>query len=348
MDTIRPVVSNDRLFPLPLLRRLPIEQPIDPRPARPSAPPPRLHAAGAGLPALLAGLQANFQGPPEEDLGERVESASESAEAVTENVTAPSNQAATLSKAVSEGKTAERVTMVADKLGGDSGKASRALEGLNKVGDKAGKLADGAGVVAKPLSIANNVNTLVTAKDTEDKASAATSLASDVSYTARTVGAAAEGGSGASKLASLASAQSKVAAAAPGAAGVAAKVGKAAPVVGGVAGVVSGGLDLKDAVQGGEKDKFATGGLKVASGVAMMVPGGMPIAMGLGAAALAIEHRETIAKGAKAVGKGVAKGAEAVGGAAKKGAETVGSTAKKGVEAAGKVAGGVGKALGLS
>ena len=163
--------------------------------------------------------------------------------------------------------------------------------------------------------------------------------------------------------------RSKVAAAAPGAANAAATVGKAAPVVGGVAGVVSGGLDIKDAVQSGDKEKFGTGGLKVASGVAMMVPGGMPIAMGLGAAALAIEHRETIAKGAKAVGKGVAKGAEvvgkgvvkgaeAVGSAAKKSAEVVGdtakegaeavsSTAKKGVEAASSVAKGIGSKLGI-
>jgi hypothetical protein len=279
------------------------------------ARPPAVRPEGAGesLAALLAGLEANFQ----DDVP-----FSEKAETLTENVSTPSNQAATLTQTVSQGKPAEKLAEVAGKVGGggSSEATGKALQGLGKAGEKVGKLGESAFVVSKPFSIANNVKALTTAETGEEKATAATGLASDVGYTARAAGAAAEGGSGVSKLATIASAQGKLAEAAPKVAGVAAKVGKAAPIIGGVAGVVSGGLDMKDAVTNGEVDKpkLATGALKVASGVALAIPGGLPVAMGLGAASLVIEQRENIVRGVKAVGGGIKKGAEVVADGAKK------------------------------
>ena len=315
MDTLKsPLVGSTRTLPYafstpPVVSTTPYLPPV-PRPAA-----ARPEGAGGGLPSLLAGLQENFQAESEEAFSEK-------AETVTENVSTPTNQAATLSQTVSQGKPAEKLMEVAGKVGGGGSSAAtgKALASLGKAGEKAGKLGESAFVVSKPFSIANNLKTLATAETGEEKATAATGLASDVGYSARAVGAAAEGGSGASKLATIASAQGKLAEAAPKVAGAAAKVGKVAPIIGGVAGVVSGGLDIKDAVKGGEVDKpkLATGALKVASGVALAVPGGLPVAMGLGAASLVIEQRDNIAKGVKAVGGGIKKGAEAVADGAKK------------------------------
>lgn len=314
MDTLKSAFSTERTLPYALATpRAVATKPYIPAPilARPAAVRPE--GAGESLPALLAGLEANYQ----DDVP-----FSEKAETLTENVSTPSNQAATLTQTVSQGKPAEKLAEVAGKVGGggSSEATGKALQGLGKAGEKVGKLGESAFVVSKPFSIANNVKTLATAETGEEKATAATGLASDVGYTARAAGAAAEGGSGASKLATIASAQGKLAEAAPKVAGVAAKVGKAAPVIGGVAGVVSGGLDIKDAVTNGEVDKpkLATGALKVASGVALAIPGGLPVAMGLGAASLVIEQRENIVKGVKAVGGGIKKGAEVVADGAKK------------------------------
>ena len=314
MDTLKSALSAERTLPYALATpRVASTKPYIPAPMVARPPATRPEGAGESLPALLAGLEANFQ----DDVP-----FSEKAETLTENVSTPTNQAATLTQTVSQGKPAEKLAEVAGKVGGGSSSEAtgKALQGLGKAGEKVGKLGESAFVVSKPFSIANNVKTLATAETGEEKATAATGLASDVGYTARAAGAAAEGGSGVSKLATIASAQGKLAEAAPKVAGVAAKVGKAAPVIGGVAGVVSGGLDIKDAVTKGEVDKpkLATGALKVASGVALAIPGGLPVAMGLGAASLVIEQRENIVKGVKAVGGGIKKGAEVVADGAKK------------------------------
>ena len=321
MDTLKSALSTERNLPYALATpRVALTKPYIPAPMIVRPPVVRPEGAGESLPALLAGLEANYQ--DDVPFSEKVESLTENVESLTENVSTPSNQAATLTQTVSQGKPAEKLAEVAGKVGGggSSEATGKALQGLGKAGEKVGKLGESAFVVSKPFSIANNVKTLATAETGEEKATAATGLASDVGYTARAAGAAAEGGSGVSKLATIASAQGKLAEAAPKVAGVAAKVGKAAPIIGGVAGVVSGGLDIKDAVTNGEVDKpkLATGALKVASGVALAVPGGLPVAMGLGAASLVIEQRDNIAKGVKAVGGGIKKGAEVVADGAKK------------------------------
>lgn len=317
MDTLSPINSREIRKPrqgYATMARPAAHLPIMAMPSTSTNPVLPRPGAGNGMSALLAGLQENYQEPTEETLSEK-------AEEVTENVSTPTNQAATITKALSEGRPAEKLAETASKVGGSRSGATavRTLEGVNKASQTAGKLGESAFVAAKPFSIANNVKSLVQADSGEDRATAATSLASDVGYTAQAVGAGAEGGSGLSKVATIASAQSKVLEAAPKVAGVAAKVGKAAPVLGAVSGVVSGGFQIKDAVSGDEvdKSKLASGSLKVASGVALAVPGGLPVAMGLGAAALAIDHKDTIVKGAKKVGEVASDGAKAVAGVAK-------------------------------
>ena len=168
MDTLKSALSTERTLPYALATpRVALTKPYIPAPMIARPPAVRPEGAGESLPALLAGLEANYQ----DDVP-----LSEKAETLTESVSTPSYQAATLTQTVSQGKPAEKLAEMAGKVGGggSSEATGRALQGLGKAGEKVGKLGESAFVVSKPFSIANNVKTLATAETGEEKATAAT------------------------------------------------------------------------------------------------------------------------------------------------------------------------------
>ena len=303
------------------------------------------NANSAGLSSLLGGLSENYAEPE----GQSLEEGAEQAQTVVQNVSTPAGHASTLAKTLTKGRGADKALAAATKLGSTQEGAEAALKTAGKVSGGLGKVGETGGLVAAPLSVANSGHTLLS-KDTsaEDKVKAGSTLAADATSTAKLVGGASLD-DGLSSLGKVASAQKGLAAKAPGAVSALGKVGKAAPVVGGIASGVTGALDIKDALQGKDVDKakLVSGGLSVAAGVAMFVPGGQPVAAALGVASLAIDNREAIGKGAKAVGRGVAKGAEVVGDVATSGAKAIGKgvsqKAKSVVEGASKVADGASK-----
>ncbi|MFA5506992.1 MAG: hypothetical protein WC314_05270 [Vulcanimicrobiota bacterium] len=295
----------------------------------------------SGLSSLLLGLSENYS----EEGQVPVEEKAEKAQAAVKNVATPAGHASTLSKTLTQGKGAEKALATATKLGSTQEGAEAALKSADKLSDGLGQVGEAGGLAASPLSVATSSHALLNPESsTEDKVKAGSTLASDATSAAKLLGGASVD-DGLSSLSKVASVQKGLAAKAPGAVSALGKVGKAAPVVGGIASGVSGALDIKDALQGKDVDKakLVSGGLGVAAGVAMFVPGGQPVAAALGVTSLVIDNREAIGKGAKAVGRGIAKGAEVVGKGAAEGAKAVGKGAVEGAKAVGKGAEAVGK-----
>lgn len=298
----------------------------------------------SNLTSLLGGLAENYsqeESPSLQEGAEKVQTA-------VENVSTPADHASTLTKTLTEGKGTEKALAAATRLGSSQEGAEAALKSADKLSDGLGKVGEAGGLVASPLAVATSGHTLLSSESSgEDKVKAGADLASEATSAAKLLSGAGID-DGLSSLGKVASFQKGLAAKAPGAVSALGKVGKAAPVVGGIASGVSGALDIKDALQGKEVDKakLISGGLSVAAGVAMFVPGGQPVAAALGVASLVIDNREAIGKGAKAVGRGVAKGAEVVGDVASGGAKAVGKGVAEGAKAVGDVASGGVKAVG--
>ncbi len=203
------------------------------------------------------------------------------------------------------------------RLGATADAAERASNGIDKGAIRLSAGSDLASLAASPINIASSSKQLFDRDSSpEERAVAATSLASEGASTSRVLGAATadDASSTLSKSSKVASVQRRLATKAPKLTSTLAKVGKRVPVVGGAASIADGGSSIKDAVTGKDRDagRAASGALTVASGVALMVPGGAPVAAGLAGASLAVEHRDKIGKGAKAVAGGLADGSKFV------------------------------------
>lgn len=111
----------------------------------------------------------------------------------------------------------------------------------------------------------------------------------------------------------------------------------------GVVGLAQGAYDIYEGAQQGDTEQFVTGGLATAAGIAMMTP--FPPAQLAGAiitgGLLVYEYHDEIARGARAVGRGIANGARAV-------ADAATDHVRRQVETAGRIAQGVGDMAGAA